>query len=155
MSFEADFYESVRDLDGLTVLHGDFVAATPDGCDRPVFEPIVGLLARVRAATSLRVVFVAQFLGDLPVVRERVPGAPERSGDEGETLFGESVLAQAAGRRTPRCRSLPVICDAGRVYGTVCIDLDRPPLRQGVDHVPVLESAARILALAMSRSAAF
>lgn len=155
MSFEADFYESVRDLEGLTVLHGDFVAATPDGCERRILQPIVDLLARVRAATSLRVVFVAQFLGDLPAVRERVPGVPECSGDEGEALFGEAVLAETAGRRTPRCLSLPVICDGGRVFGTVCVDANRPPIKAGVQHAAVLESTARILALAMSRSAAF
>jgi hypothetical protein len=155
MSFEADFYESVRDLEGLTVLFGDFVAATPEGCERSVFEPIVQLLARVRAATSLRVVFVAQFLGDLPAVRERVPGPPERSRDEGEALFGEGVLAEAAGRRPPRCLSLPVICDGGQVYGTVCVDGNRAPARLGVQHAAVLESTARIVALVLSRSAAF
>lgn len=155
MSFEADFYESVRDLEGLTVLHGDFVAVTPDGCERSIFEPIVHLLARVRAASSLRVVFVAQFLGDLPVVRERVPGVPERSVDDGEALFGEAVLAETAGRRPPQCLSLPVICEDGRVFGTVCIDANRAPARPGVLPAAVLESTARIVALALSRSAAF
>ena len=152
MSFEADFYESVRDLDGLSVLHGDFVAATPDECGRRIYEPIVHLLARVRAATSLRIVFVAQFLGDLPVVRERAAGPRERSVDAGEAQFGECVLAETAGRRGVRCLSLPVICEDGRVFGTVCCDAHRAPVRPDVQHAAVLESTARILALALARA---
>ena len=156
MSSETDFFETIRDIAGLSVVHSDFVVVSGERSDRSVYEPLTSLLQRVWAAAGVEVLFVTQFLGDTPAVRQRNVGRrPEAlNPDPAEVEFGTMILAQSsAGGSTSRCIAAPVVSEDGRDYGTVCCHPGSRPANPGMDLAGIVRSTARILALALSRAA--
>jgi hypothetical protein len=150
---ETDFFETIRDIAGLSVIHSDFVVVSSDQSGRSRYEPLTSLLGRVRAVAGVEVLFVSQFLGDAPAVRHRArgPQSPLQP-DPAEVEFGTMLLARSGTGGPARCIAASVVSDDGRDFGTVCCDPGGRPTKAGVDLAGVLRSTARILALALSRA---
>ena len=153
MTSETDFFETIRDIAGLSVTHSDFVVVSSEGSGRSRYEPLTTLLGRVRAFAGIEVLFVSQFLGDAPAVRQRRPGA--RSAlhpDPAEVEFGTMLLTRPGAGGPARCIAAPVVSDDGRDFGTVCCDPGARPMKPGLDLAGIVRSTARILALALARA---
>jgi hypothetical protein len=155
MTSETDFFETIRDIAGLSVIHSDFVVVSAEQSGRSRYEPLTSLLGRVRAIAGVDVLFVAQFLGDFPAVRQRAPGTPSAlQPDPAEVEFGTMLLTRDGTNGPARCIAAAVVSDDGRDFGTVCCHAGARPTKPGVDLAGIVRSTARILALALSRSAA-
>jgi len=153
MSADTDFFETIRDLAGLSVTHSEFVTVSAEGAQRDAYAPLAALLRRLLDSVGVHAVFVAQFLDGVPVVRQRGPQARwlVTRGDAAEAAYGQ--LALARGSRVPaHCIALPVLSADGQDFGTLCCDAGAHPSRQGLELREVMDSAARTLAQALSGS---
>jgi hypothetical protein len=155
MTYETDFFETIRDISGLSVVYSDFVVVSGEQSGRALYEPLTSLLSRVRAVAGVEVLFVCQFLGDVPAVRQRAPGMQSAlHPDPAEVEFGTMLLARASTGGPARCVAASVVSDDGRDFGTVCCHPGGRPTKPGVDLAAIVRSTARILALALARAAA-
>lgn len=157
MGFDNDFYGSMQDLKGLSVVHAEFASVSADGAERDAYRPIVPILQRIRSVVGLDVLFVCQFLDGAPVVRLPDPAAAASPAcDPAEVGYADMLLdacrppAQGV-RGGPRRLHAAVVSKQGRRFGTVSCNVR--PHRPGMpsDDATALESVARIVALALSR----
>jgi hypothetical protein len=155
MTSETDFFETIRDIAGLSVIHSDFVVVSSEQSGRSRYEPLTTLLSRVRAVAGVEVIFVSQFLGDAPAVRQRPVAAQSAlQPDPAEVEFGTMLLTRFGAVGPARCIAAPVVSEDGRDFGTVCCHPGDRPTKPGVDLAGVVRSTARILALALARAEA-
>lgn len=147
MAYESNRFDWVHDIEGLSVLHTEFVVVTADEADHPLYERVAPLLHRIRGALDLDVVFVAQLASGRPCIR-RAASADQREAivaehaDPLEAGFANSVLA--AMNRAGRFIALPVAGKDGFDYGTVCC------MARDDTAAEALFSVARLVALSLS-----
>jgi hypothetical protein len=156
MGFDNDFFGSMQDLDGLSVVHAEFASVSADGAELQAHQGLVPILQRVRQGLGVDVFFVAQFVNGAPIVR---PAAASASDDPGEVCYAHMLLDDAL--RTsrpaqPRLHRLhsPVVSKEGRRFGTVACDARPPGGNARCNDATALESVARMIALVLSRSEA-
>jgi hypothetical protein len=147
MAYESNPFDWVHDIEGLSVLHTEFVVVTADGADHPLYERVAPLLQRIGRALDLDVVFVSQLASGRPCIRraashdQREAIAVEHA-DPLEAGFAHSVLASRDGRGP--FIALPVVGKDAFDYGTVgCRSGDESTAE-------ALFSVARLVALALS-----
>ena len=143
-----------QDIQGLEVVHAEFVAVTADDAEHAAHEAVLPILRRVRHALGLDIVFVAELLHQVPVVRQVAKGAAPARAAPGEVEHGALVLALRGDGDLSRQDYLacPVVAASGRSFGSVCC---RPlPGGSGGDAREALHSVARMIALVLDRAPA-
>jgi hypothetical protein len=107
------------DESAFDVLSGEFVVTTPDSADLKLYQPLSGLLRRVRRAFGVETVFVTQWFGNEPLARYADPY--DMGCDMLEMAYGTQLLAGTpAGRARSDIEAVPVIGRDGTVHGTLC-----------------------------------
>lgn len=134
------------EIQGIRLINGEFFVITADASDGVRYEPLSGLLDRIRRAFEMDVVFVSQFSDGRRLIRYVAAApddefaVPEGASDPLEESYCHKVatgrlpqvipdalqLPEAAAMEgTHKCRvrahiSVPVVGEDGKVYGTVC-----------------------------------
>ena len=130
------------------VVDGEFVVVTPDGADLREYAPISQLLARMRRAFGIEVVFIAQFAAGEPVVRCKVHEHGDAcAADALQALYGSQLLAADAAADTPGTlyEAVPVVTGDGVSHGTLCCRYAPPKGTDGAATVGALKSLARLI----------
>lgn len=177
MALAANFFDWIRDIDGLDVMDGELVCVTADSADHAFFQALSPLLQRVNTALAMDVVFVAQTAEGRPLMRHAGLGtqAEAITADRShplEAAYGHKLLesrpvpapphvltrgsaakpAWTAQVKTVGFLSLPVVGKNGTEYGTVSCRLQ--PGRDDRGKCPeaqALYSVARLVALALAQ----
>lgn len=163
-------------LRGFNVVDGELVAVTAEGA-----TPIAELLARMQRAFDMDVVFVSQFVAGERLIRHvaarqledeaMLVGASDPLEESYCHLVVTGRLPQAiadtsrypvamALRGTHACRvgshlAVPIVTDAGAVYGTVCCFSHAPiPEVDAREKLELLRTVASLLGSALSTTPA-
>lgn len=154
VAVEPDHSDWQNDIHGVEVVHAEFTTTTADGAEHAAHEALAPLLARVREAYGLDVVFVAELLNQVPVVRQRKPGGAPPQAEPGEVEHGALMLALRGDGDLSRRDYLtcPVVAPSGRTFGSVCCRAQTTS--QGTDAAETLQAVARMLAEVLDRSPA-
>ena len=144
MDIGSALFDWQADLDGVSVLSGEFVVVTADGADHRNYLAVTALLKRIRKVLGLEVVFVTQFQGGQPLVRYPTDMEVESACDPLEEAYGCQLLAAQPGIGS---FALPVEGREGWIYGTVCC-ARHPDDRTWGDRsqLDALHSVARLVA---------
>jgi len=154
MAYEGNLFDWVHDIEGLSVLHAEFVSVTADGADHPLYERVAPLLQRIHRVLSIDVVFVSQLVAGRPAMRDAVSREQKVAiaaahTDPLEAEYGRRVLESRPGHG--EFLALPVAGKDGFEYGTVCCRTAPEPSDAGDNpERGALFSVARLVALALS-----